>query len=223
MEPQKPESPPPKDEKLEEELGKWNWGAFFLTFVWGISNRVWWSLLILTPIPFIQLVLPFILGAKGNRAAWNTCKYSSFDQFKNVQKKWAWAGLIWTIVFVSVSTYSIIWGVNYTTKMTKVVQTGYGIAKLATGWGTLYQKTGKVPKTMTEILTSENPEVKQVIGNMKEIPTDSSGEKIKYCKEGGGYYLVGWSKDKLMRTDLTKGLFLEIEEEDLKKMECIQE
>jgi hypothetical protein len=81
----------------------WNWGAFFLTWVWGIGNGVWISLLSL--IPLVNLVMPFILGKQGNTLAWEVGDWESLEEFQRIQRRWAWAGFI-SFVVVSIT---IIW------------------------------------------------------------------------------------------------------------------
>jgi hypothetical protein len=76
------------------ELGRWNWGAFLLNWVWGIGNNTYIALL--TLIPFVGLVMPFVLGFKGNAWAWRNGRWDSVAHFKRVQRKWAiWGAVIW--------------------------------------------------------------------------------------------------------------------------------
>jgi hypothetical protein len=82
---------------LPPELRKWNWGAFFLGFVWGVANRVYASLLLLLPV--VGLVMPFVLGAKGNEWAWANKKWASVADFERAQRRWAIAGVVvWAVV-----------------------------------------------------------------------------------------------------------------------------
>ena len=73
------------------EIKGWNWGAFILTWIWGVSHSVWISLLSL--IPFVGIVMAFVLGAKGNDWAWQNKKWDSIEHFKKTQRTWAWWGL----------------------------------------------------------------------------------------------------------------------------------
>lgn len=70
----------------------WNWGAFWLTWIWGIGNRVWISFLAL--IPFVGLVMPFVLGAKGTQWAWEARESKQLEEFKKTQRTWALIGWI---------------------------------------------------------------------------------------------------------------------------------
>ena len=54
--------------RIPEEIERWNWGAFFWTWIWAVFNRVWLGLAALLPVG--NLIMPFVLGAKGNEWAW---------------------------------------------------------------------------------------------------------------------------------------------------------
>jgi hypothetical protein len=75
---------------LQEELKGWNWGAFLLGWVWGLGNKTYIALLGM--IPGVNLVMAFILGAKGNQWAWNNRSWESMEQFKQVQRFWSTFG-----------------------------------------------------------------------------------------------------------------------------------
>ena len=79
-------------DELEQELRKWNWGAFLLTVIWGIGNGVMRSFL--TLIPFYGLYEWFMLGINGNRWAWEKRRWESVEQFHRSQRAWAKAGVI---------------------------------------------------------------------------------------------------------------------------------
>jgi len=83
---------------VPEEIKKWNWGAFLLSLIWGIGNNVWIALLCL--IPYVVFIMAFVLGAKGSEWAWQKKRWNSIEHFKNVQKKWAIAGLVLVIIVI---------------------------------------------------------------------------------------------------------------------------
>lgn len=93
---------------LPDELRHWNWGAFLLNWIWGISHNVWISLLMFVPI--VQIGVPFYLGAKGNELAWEHRKFESVDQFKEVERKWTgWGiGIFIAQIVIFFMTWSII-------------------------------------------------------------------------------------------------------------------
>jgi hypothetical protein len=56
--------PPALPADIPEEIDRWNWGAFLLNWIWGLGNNTFIALL--TLVPFVGLVMPFVLGAKGS-------------------------------------------------------------------------------------------------------------------------------------------------------------
>ena len=89
---------------LPAELKGWNWGAFFLNWIWGIGNNVW--------IALISFVLGFIwaimLGLKGNEWAWQHKKWDSIEHFKRTQRTWRKWGFVLFIVGVAIGILYII-------------------------------------------------------------------------------------------------------------------
>jgi hypothetical protein len=80
---------------MPDELKHWNWGAFFLNWIWGIAHNVWIALLIL-PLGFfgpLYLVMAIYLGIKGNELAWQHRHFQDVNQFKAVQKQWMYWGI----------------------------------------------------------------------------------------------------------------------------------
>jgi hypothetical protein len=84
--------------EVAAELGKWNWGAFLLTWIWGIGNRVWVALLALVPV--VGIVMMVVLGIKGNRWAWERGRWASAADFRRSQRRWVWAALVVYAAFV---------------------------------------------------------------------------------------------------------------------------
>jgi hypothetical protein len=79
---------------IPPEIDRWNWGAFLLNWIWGVGNNTFIALL--TLIPLVGLVMPFVLGAKGSRWAWRNGRWDSVEHFKRVQRLWAiWGAIIW--------------------------------------------------------------------------------------------------------------------------------
>jgi len=85
----------PLDPKvIPPELDRWNWGAFLLNWIWGVGNNTFIALL--TLIPIANLVMPFVLGARGSGWAWRNGRWDSVEHFKRVQRLWAiWGAVIW--------------------------------------------------------------------------------------------------------------------------------
>jgi serine/threonine-protein kinase len=82
---------------VPHEIQGWNWGAFLLPTLWPFTNQVWIGLL--SWIPCVGMVMPFILGAKGNTWAWRSRQWKSLEDFKAHQRTWTIAGLIVNGVF----------------------------------------------------------------------------------------------------------------------------
>ena len=111
------------ESELPAELDQFNWGAFLLTWIWGIGHRVWIALTILgiwigfrvlstgvlfIPGPFgllASIIFGFLefpaeigfaiwLGLKGNQLAWKTGRYNDVEKYKVAEKKWTIAGII---------------------------------------------------------------------------------------------------------------------------------
>jgi cytochrome oxidase complex assembly protein 1 len=82
---------------IPPEIKGWNWGAFFLNWIWGIGNQTYIALLAL--IPGFGFIWMFVLGAKGSAWAWRNGRWDSVEHFKRVQRKWAiWGLIIWILV-----------------------------------------------------------------------------------------------------------------------------
>lgn len=91
------------------ELARWNWGAFLLTWIWGLGNGVYRSFLTLVPIYGIYEWI--MLGKNGNRLAWEARPWPSIDAFHRTQRRWAmWAVIVvvgfWILIVVIGSTSS---------------------------------------------------------------------------------------------------------------------
>jgi len=77
---------------VPEGVKGWSWGAFALTWIWGVCNGVLISLLCL--IPVFAIVWAFVLGAKGKEWSWRNKKWDSVEHFKSTQRPWDIAGIV---------------------------------------------------------------------------------------------------------------------------------
>lgn len=73
------------------EIDRWNWGAFLLSWIWGIGNRTYLAFLAL--VPLLGLVMLFVLGARGSAWAWRNRRWESIEAFRRAQRKWALWGV----------------------------------------------------------------------------------------------------------------------------------
>ena len=74
------------------EIDRWNWGAFLLNWIWGVGNNTFVALLMF--VPLVNIVMAFVLGAKGSSWAWRNKRWDSVEHFKTVQRTWARWGVI---------------------------------------------------------------------------------------------------------------------------------
>ncbi|MFQ3549209.1 MAG: ribonuclease G [Armatimonadota bacterium] len=93
-------------ENVPDEIKKWNWGAFFFTWIWAISHNVYIGLIaLLFPFNFLMAI---ILGLRGNEWAWKNRKFESITHFQKVQKKWALWGFIFFLTQIILYTILIV-------------------------------------------------------------------------------------------------------------------
>ena len=86
----------------------WNWGAFSLSWIWGVFNGLYWPLIVIAInfIPYVGVIISLcicvLLGKNGNLYAWRKAKQKGYsvDYFTYIQSKWNTAGQIVMIVFV---------------------------------------------------------------------------------------------------------------------------
>lgn len=99
--------------EIDRTIEKWNWGAFFCTWLWGVFHKMYWPLAIILigAVPYVgqvcNLCLCVYMGLKGSRIAWNSGKYADFDAYKKAQRNWAIGGLVWFLLSLAVSAYMV--------------------------------------------------------------------------------------------------------------------
>jgi hypothetical protein len=99
--------------EIEDQLEKWNWGAFLSSWMWSIANRIYWPLIII-PISFIpyigqvaSLFLCTFLGINGYRLSWSKASDHNFTSFSNKQKKWIPIGIFLFTFFSIIQAISL--------------------------------------------------------------------------------------------------------------------
>ena len=98
-----------KASTIPPEIDRWNWGAFLLNWIWGIGNNTYIALLMF--VPMVNIVVAFMLGAKGSVWAWQNRRWDSVAQFQAVQRSWTkWAIGVYAIglVITAVMVYSLV-------------------------------------------------------------------------------------------------------------------
>ena len=89
---------------VPDEIKGWNWGAFFLNWIWSIGNNVWIGLLAL----ILGIIMSIILGIKGSEWAWQNRRWESVEQFKTVQHTWAVWGVV---IFIASIAIAVVAGI----------------------------------------------------------------------------------------------------------------
>ena len=94
----------------------WGWGPFFLTWIWGIFNGVWISLIVLIPIGPIGIIMAIVLGINGRKWAWQKKKWASVEQFNETQHNWSRAGvfigILYLLAILSIIAVIVVVAVN---------------------------------------------------------------------------------------------------------------
>lgn len=98
---------------IDKAIAKWNWGAFFCTWLWAVFHKTYWPLLIIIIgcVPYAgqvaSLCLAVYLGMNGSKIAWDKEVYRDFESFKRAQRNWAIGGCVWFGVSLVASAYMV--------------------------------------------------------------------------------------------------------------------
>ena len=107
---------------MPKELEKYNWGAFFMAWIWGLCNGMPTNIIVITIVlcilsyvPIIDFVAaPFALGlliwngTQGNKWAWAHNNRGSVEKFNEYQKKWVFWPLIITGAFILIAVVAAV-------------------------------------------------------------------------------------------------------------------
>lgn len=99
--------------EIDAAIRRWNWGAFFCSWIWAAFHKTYWPMFILIVglIPYLgqvcSLALNVYLGVSGSKIAWECGKYADFESYKNAQRNWAIIGIILFIVGVAASSFLV--------------------------------------------------------------------------------------------------------------------
>jgi len=88
------------------EIKGWNWGAFLLTPFWAIAHSVWIGLLCF--VPYVGWVMSIVLGLKGNEWAWQNRRFTSVQEFRDVQRTWMVWGIGLNVAAVGLGVVAIL-------------------------------------------------------------------------------------------------------------------
>ena len=141
--------------ELPAELDRWNWGAFFLNWIWGIGNSTWIALLALVPV--VNIIMMFVLGLRGNRWAWRNRAWRSADQFRRSQRAWGFAGLaVW---IVALGAFGALF---------------FGLQGVLKG-SDAYAMTMKAVQSNTEVATALGPEIRDSFWVNGQVAVNQNG------------------------------------------------
>lgn len=100
--------------EIDQAIGKWNWGAFFCSWIWAVCHKMYWpvAILFVNMLPYVGqvccLALCVYLGLNGSKIAWRCGKYNDdFDAYRRAQRNWAIGGVIFFILSVIAQAYII--------------------------------------------------------------------------------------------------------------------
>jgi hypothetical protein len=103
-----PKNPSAAPTPTEAELKSWSWGAFGLSWIWGIAHRSPIALLVFVPVVG-WFGMPFVLGRMGNRWAWRNRRWSDPEAFRRSQRAWAQAALsLWSAALFTAGLGAIV-------------------------------------------------------------------------------------------------------------------
>ena len=94
---------------------RYNWGAFFFHWIWALVYGkfvIALVALISHVIPFLPLIICIWMGTQGNKWAWQSKKYQSIEEFHQIHRKWAVAGICIGIVIMLMVIWTIVTATN---------------------------------------------------------------------------------------------------------------
>lgn len=98
--------------QVPAEIDRWNWGAFLLNWIWGAANGVYIAFLMF--VPLVNIVMMFVLGAKGSEWAWRKERWRDVAHFRRVQRLWAIWGLVaWGAVIVFYGGFILVFALMF--------------------------------------------------------------------------------------------------------------
>lgn len=72
------------------QFPKWNWGAFFFSWIWGLNHKKPITLLAL--VPYVGIVMSIYCGIIGYQWAWESGRFATPEECRKCQAVWGWWG-----------------------------------------------------------------------------------------------------------------------------------
>ncbi|MBQ8460511.1 ribonuclease G [bacterium] len=101
------------NDNLPYELKRFNWGAFLLNWIWGVTNKKYITLLYFPAciIPVIgPLAISIWFGIAGNKWAWEAKPWQNIEEFNEAQKFWVrlWFILAGISLIIAIKIFVIL-------------------------------------------------------------------------------------------------------------------
>ncbi len=176
-----------KGKDIPKELNEFNWGAFLLTFIWGIPNRAWITLLAI-PLIWIQLplglnwvlfmILQFYAGFKGNMWAYQNDWWMTPKDFRIKQASWAIVAISINIILPIIIMCTLVRFIHKSpdnpANFIKNTQCSIAYSKLKKGF----------PNIVITKQTSANQIAQKFARNFKNAKTEDSSTIFTVKSEG---------------------------------------
>lgn len=168
--------------KPKDKIAKFNWGAFFGTWLWGTYNKIWLTLISI-PLILTTSIFPFMIicGIKGNEWAYekNSKKYFSIENFHSSQSKQSVVFSVLAIIISVIGTFMLIFsGMTFT-----------------------YNYAQKHPEVKEKIISSfQNFQLKAI---------EASFDKIEFAQDEYKFYMnpKTWNSNKYIKKSSFQNAF----------------
>ncbi len=181
-----------KGKDIPPELKEFNWGAFLLTFIWGIKYKAWITLLAI-PLFFIQMPLGFnwvllfalqiYCGIKGNEWAYQVEYWKKPADFRKTQTKWAVTAILLNIIVPLMIISSILRFIN------KSPDNMLELAQNAQCTTTYHVLSKRLPTISINNMTSENEIAKKYASLYSNSKVEINTALVKF-KNGIDYTII---------------------------------
>jgi len=89
-----------------EGMNRFNWGAFFLGWIWAAAMESVTGVLLSI---FLGFIGNLILGFHGNKMAWQAREFEDSEDFIRVQEEWTkWGLIVFIVVFSALIVATVI-------------------------------------------------------------------------------------------------------------------
>ncbi len=184
---------------LPDEIKKFNWGAFFLTWIWGIGNKSYLTFFMFLAygaasiFNSLGVFLPFCLGfsiycgVMGNEWAWKNKTWEDTTQFNTMQKRWATGGAIFfvtarvlTVLFITSMIFLMFYLLNPKGDISKFQDWG-AVCKKGVVYFVQYSVEGALDGTDMSKIENSNELAREIASG---FDTKSLGNNVYISSNG---------------------------------------